>query len=210
MSSTKVWTSRRRCQLNSTKSTSASQLKNLLLFLSAKTLEVKAIGDLMPQILPNLLKSALRCTMILRKRLNWMFLVSVAFKLWTCYHWEPITEYSTPKLWRLCVSTKIIGHSMVYRLQRIWKRTFNFFSEEFSPWSLVRFDKSYFYATLLETSCFEIQIMIFHTLYDQIILPQKQDRSLKTYILGINVHKMFKSLFLQQQSILRHSLKSLI
>ena len=52
--------------------------------------------------------------------------------------------------------------------------------------------------------------MISRTLYDQIILPQKQDRSLKTYILGINVHKMFKSLFLQQQSILRHSLKSLV
>ena len=55
----------------------------------------------------------------------------------------------------------------------------------------------------------EIQIMIFHTFYDRIILPQKQDRSLKTSILGINVNKMFKSLFLQQQSILRHSLKSL-
>ena len=63
---------------------------------------------------------------------------------------------------------------------------------------------------LLEQNCFEIQIMISRTLYDQIILPQKQGRSLKTYILGIKVHKIFKSLFLQKQSILGHLLKSLI
>ena len=96
----------------------------IIALLFAKTLEVKAIGDLM-LLIQHLLKGSLRCQMILQKRQYGMFLVSV----FSYFEFAIINNLSKSVRPRICVSTKMISHSIVYRLQRIWKRTFIFFSE---------------------------------------------------------------------------------